>query len=163
MLSIYGSKFAAQWEKVEPAAMRATWGDALGHYDGERIKWALDHLIANNPYPPTLPEFVALCRQAPRPQPVALPAPEVSAEVQAQRLADLERAARKIAEPNQDHIAWARTPPAAKDRRGAWATLLMDCVAMGYDGLRPILAEHVRSGVIKSDRATGLLHARDEA
>lgn len=85
MLAIYGQKFRAQWADVPPEAMRETWAVALGRFDGERIKWALDQMIAACPWPPTLPEFVSLCRQAPRREPVALPAPTPTEQQRAAR------------------------------------------------------------------------------
>ena len=78
MLATYGQKFRSQWADVPPETLRETWAVALGRFDGERIKWALEQMIATCPWPPTLPEFVALCRQAPRPEPAnGLPAPNV--------------------------------------------------------------------------------------
>ena len=65
MLATYGQKFRSQWADVPPETLRETWAVALGRFDGARIKWALEQMVATCPWPPTLPEFVAMCRQAP--------------------------------------------------------------------------------------------------
>lgn len=108
MAAIYGEKFLNLWSRTPPADMRDMWADALGRFDGEQIKWALHHLIANNPFPPTLPEFVMLCRQAPRPEVPALPAPVVPKEVAKARAAELESAAKRVASKKSDGRGWAR-------------------------------------------------------
>ena len=108
MAAMYGEKFVRQWEKTDPSAMREMWANALGRYDGEQIKWALLHLVGNNPFPPTLPEFVILCRQAPRSEIPSLPAPVVPQEVARARAAEIEAASRKIAAKPQDFRKWAR-------------------------------------------------------
>ena len=108
MSAMYGEKFVRQWEKTDPAAMRDMWADALGPFDSERIKWALQNLLANNPFPPTLPEFVMICRQSPRPEVPALPAPDVPLSTRQQRAAELADAAEKVAGKKQDPKRWAR-------------------------------------------------------
>lgn len=107
MSAIYGTKFVAQWERTNPAEMRDMWAEALGPFDGERIKWALLQLVANNPFPPTLPEFVMLCRQAPRKESPALPAPVVPVDVARSRAAELEAASQKIAAKPKNFRKWA--------------------------------------------------------
>jgi len=97
MLAIYGQKFRSQWADVPAESMRETWAVALGRFDGERIKWALDQMIATCPWPPTLPEFAALCRQAPRDEPAKLPAPEVPPSVIEARQAEAQAIAARVA------------------------------------------------------------------
>ena len=89
MLATYGQKFRSQWADVPPETLRETWAVALGRFDGERIKWALEQMITTCPWPPTLPEFVALCRQAPREEPAKLPAPSPSEQQRAERVEQL--------------------------------------------------------------------------
>lgn len=108
MAAMYGEKFVRQWERTNPSAMRDMWAESLGQFDGERIKWALLHLVSNNPFPPTLPEFVMLCRQAPRPEAPALPAPIVPKSVAQQRAEELAQASEKIASAKKDYKLWAR-------------------------------------------------------
>lgn len=68
---------------------KEVWGEKLAGFadQPDRIKRALESLP---PHPPTLPEFVALCRQAVSENMRALPPPVPDAS---QRLANIERAA----------------------------------------------------------------------
>ena len=72
LAALYGDQFLRKWEHVPKADLLQTWAEGLGPYadDGEhrgmRLKWALSQLRDNNPFPPSLPEFIALVRQAPR-------------------------------------------------------------------------------------------------
>lgn len=86
MACTYGTRFADLWAGQEPETVRAYWGRKLGGFDGEAIKAALDALD-DRPFPPTLPEFIALCRAAAnrRGSYVALPAPQMSREEAATR------------------------------------------------------------------------------
>lgn len=84
--SMYGSGFVAMWENTSAQDMRNLWAEALARFSGEQIKWALGALIdRGTAFPPSLPEFAALCRQAPRPQQPALPAPVVDPAVAKER------------------------------------------------------------------------------
>ena len=105
MLATYGQKFRSQWADVPPETLRETWAAALGRFDGERIKWALEQMIATCPWPPTLPEFVALCRQAPREEPAKLPAPSPSEQQRAERVEQLATEVFVAREPGKH---WAR-------------------------------------------------------
>lgn len=167
--AMYGEKFRNQWKGVSREDMLGTWAEVLGPYcdigqdgQGQRIKWALDQLAANNPYPPTLPEFVALCRQAPRPQVRALPEPAVSDEQAAENLREIDGMAREMAGEKRDFIAWARTPP-ERNLRGPWEKAICDCVENRDERFRPILEQHYAAGVIKSERAAKLLGVHQDA
>lgn len=169
MTALYGDRFAKQWASVDRGAMVDAWSDALGPYcdlntehQGQRIKWALGQLAANNPHPPTLPEFIALCRQAPRPQVKALPEPSVSDEQAAQNLREIDGMAREMAGEKRDFIAWARTPP-ERNLRGPWEKAICDCVENRDERFRPILEQHYAAGVIKSERAAKLLGVHQDA
>lgn len=105
MLATYGQKFRSQWADVPPETLRETWAVALGRFDGERIKWALEQMIATCPWPPTLPEFAALCRQAPREEPAKLPAPSPSEQQRAERVEQLAGDAFAARSPSK---AWAK-------------------------------------------------------
>jgi hypothetical protein len=90
MSAMYGSKFSDLWAGVDPANMRAVWADKLGGFAQrpEIIKAALD-ACDDRPWPPTLPEFMGICREAAKRSPVqlpALPAPDIPADVIAARL-----------------------------------------------------------------------------
>lgn len=159
MAALYGESFARKWEGVPKADLMATWAEALWPYAdepphrGERLKWALDQLRDNNPYPPTLPEFVQLLRQAPRPQRPALPEPKVPASVAQKRAAELAAAARRISEKKEDGTAWAKTPPAMGASGSAWERAIVDLAEAGDARFVAILGGHVAAGVIRSDRA----------
>ena len=105
MLATYGQKFRSQWADVPPETLRETWAVALGRFDGARIKWALEQMVATCPWPPTLPEFVAMCRQAPREEPVKLPAPTPSEQQRAERVEQMAGGAFAARSPGK---AWAK-------------------------------------------------------
>jgi len=131
MLATYGQKFRSQWADVPAESMRETWAVALGRFDGERIKWALDQMIATCPWPPTLPEFAALCRQAPRDEPAKLPAPEVPPSVIEARQAEAQAIAARVA-GNVPGKAWAHK---LRARYLAGERLMMAQVSLASDAL----------------------------
>lgn len=131
MLAIYGQKFRSQWADVPAESMRETWAVALGRFDGERIKWALDQMIATCPWPPTLPEFAALCRQAPRDEPAKLPAPEVPPSVIEARQAEAQAIAARVA-GNVPSKGWAHK---LRARYLAGERLMMAQVSLASDAL----------------------------
>lgn len=65
MGAMYGSKFADLWRDTDQIAVKALWAEKLGGFidHPKAIKAALDSLD-DKPWPPTLPEFLMLCRQA---------------------------------------------------------------------------------------------------
>jgi len=163
LAALYGDQFLRKWEHVPKADLLATWAEALGPYadDGEhrgqRIKWALVQLRDNNPFPPTLPEFVQLVRQAPRPQPVALPAPKVSPDVAKDRAERIARAAKIAAGKPQDPLAWAKRADLVPRIPGsAWESFLIAFAREDGQGMR-ILRAHVDSGVRFSARVDAFL------
>ncbi len=131
MLAIYGQKFRSQWADVPAESMRETWAVALGRFDGERIKWALEQMIATCPWPPTLPEFAALCRQAPRDEPAKLPAPNVPPSVIEARQAEAQAIAAKVA-ANVPSKAWAHK---LRARYLTGERLMMAQVSLASDAL----------------------------
>lgn len=70
----YGSLFMDRWKGCDLAGVKATWAEELGGFADkpECIKYALQSL-ADEKFPPTLPEFLAACRRAPVKQAPALP------------------------------------------------------------------------------------------
>ena len=145
MLAIYGQKFRSQWADVPAESMRETWAVALGRFDGERIKWALDQMIATCPWPPTLPEFAALCRQAPRDEPAKLPAPDVPPAVIAARQAEAEAIAAKVA-ANVPSKAWAHK---LRSRYLSGERLMMAQVSLASDALGEVWTEEGRKRVCR--------------
>lgn len=67
MAGLYGSKFADLWGGSSPEKVHAVWAEKLAGFADKphAIKAALDALD-EHPFPPTLPEFVVLCRNAAR-------------------------------------------------------------------------------------------------
>ena len=95
MLDLYGSKFSQQWAASDPASMKRTWGEKLAGFSPAAIKYALGAMDERT-FPPTLPEFLGLCRDHARRQGTAmpsLPAPELTREEAAARIGRLTSAA----------------------------------------------------------------------
>jgi hypothetical protein len=68
MLAHYGSRFADMWRDADIAMVKAVWAEKLGGFTDkpECLKYGLDCLDGRE-WPPSLPEFLADCRRAPRP------------------------------------------------------------------------------------------------
>ncbi len=103
MQGMYGSLWVDRWRSGETVQRggrqfdrgllnaKATWAEALAGFAGqpERIGRALESCRSKS-LPPTLPEFIELCRNQVAEQRVALPPPVPDAD---RRAANLERAA----------------------------------------------------------------------
>lgn len=64
LLAMYGKHWLDMWADTDVDAVKASWAAALAGLDGECICLSLDALRSQGrPFPPTQPEFVALCRQ----------------------------------------------------------------------------------------------------
>ncbi|MGE4370808.1 MAG: hypothetical protein AB7E12_14135, partial [Burkholderiaceae bacterium] len=61
MQALYGSKFTQQWEGLDPEEMQQAWAEELGGYSGPELSRGLD-ACKQKPWPPTLPEFMTMCR-----------------------------------------------------------------------------------------------------
>ncbi|AWI53184.1 hypothetical protein DEH84_06885 [Aquabacterium olei] len=59
----YGNKFADLWRGVPPASLEAVWSEDLAGFTVAEIKRGLD-ACKHRDWPPTLPEFINLCRPA---------------------------------------------------------------------------------------------------
>lgn len=60
LLTLYGRKFADQWGCVDATDLKAAWARDLADMQPERIAMGLE-ACKSRPFPPTLPEFRALC------------------------------------------------------------------------------------------------------
>lgn len=116
MRATYGATFDRQWDcpaGADPVAhaaiVKGRWGEALAGF--ERAPYALRYGLDNLPeFPPTLPQFVALCRRAPQPERQRLAPPRIDPEMAG-------AAARAIRRPvGTDGKAWARN---LRDREAA--------------------------------------------
>lgn len=61
---IYGNKFSKMWESVDLTELKLLWSEKLAKYvdHPECFKYAL-RACEDNPWPPTLSEFMILCRE----------------------------------------------------------------------------------------------------
>ena len=80
----YGAAWMRQWDGVDLDAVKADWAAELAGFEQrpEAVRHAIQHLPIDRP--PTVGQFVALCRSAPVMAPPALPAPKLSAERRAE-------------------------------------------------------------------------------
>lgn len=172
MQGLYGSLWLDRWrsgEVIEHDGQRfdrglllakATWGQELAGFGDspERITRALEACRHRN-LPPTLPEFLDLCRQQHADAPAALPAPKVPQEVAQARAQELRQAADRIASRAFDGLAWAKTPPDRGARGSLWERRIIGLAEQGHPKFLRILADHVERGVIVSARASAAINA----
>lgn len=116
MSGLYGSKFADLWSGSNIDSVRRMWAVKLAGFADmpKAIKEALDALD-DKPFPPTLPEFIALCREAGRRyggNKLALeykPTPE-----ERERAEHAAKEVKKIVTQNaRDCLDWAKKPVSA--------------------------------------------------
>lgn len=90
----YGNRFADMWSGQDTETVKAFWARKLGGFADmpEVIGWALDALD-DQPTPPSLPQFIAMCRIASKRRPgmVALPPPAIDKVRAAEILAEARR------------------------------------------------------------------------
>jgi hypothetical protein len=67
MALTYGAKFVDQWRGHDPVEVKQHWAVMLGKLSTVELVRGVEQL-ATRPWPPTLPEFMALCRPAVDPQ-----------------------------------------------------------------------------------------------
>lgn len=108
----YGSLFLDRWRGCDMANVRATWAEELANFADkpECIGHAL-RTLGTQKYPPTLPEFLEACRQAPRKEAPALRHVPTAEDHDRARVA-AEKAANAIKKINGDGIDehWATHP-----------------------------------------------------
>lgn len=143
MAAMYGSKFADLWRGTEPAKVRAMWAEKLAGFADQpkAIKAALDALD-ERPFPPTLPEFLQLCREAAKRFGTSQPALPFKADPEKAKAA-AGRLMQHLKGKTEDYdpLTWARCPKSQK---------AMDAVIDGAkrnDALRQILADLKATGV----------------
>lgn len=59
--SMYGSKFADLWRGCDLASVKGLWAEELAGFSADEIKCGID-CCKTRDWPPTLPEFLKLCR-----------------------------------------------------------------------------------------------------
>jgi hypothetical protein len=128
---------------------------------GQRLKWALAQLRDNNPFPPSLPEFIALVRQAPRPEVPALPSPKVAPEVASQRADEMAQTVKRITSKQRDYLDWAKRADLVPSIPGsAWESKLIEFARDDHRGMEVLLG-HVAAGVKFSNRVHAFLHPEE--
>jgi hypothetical protein len=155
----YGSRFLDMWRNGQYdehghdlglVAAHVMWAEKLAGFVDHPgcLRRALDSLPT---HPPTLPEFISLCRQQPREDQARLSAPvEYHPEV-VERIAEVSQ---KMAEFSDDGLKWAKEPP-SRTFAHVWESHLC-AAALKCNRCREILREHVEAGVCKSLRATSI-------
>lgn len=107
----YGSLFLDRWKGCDMANVKATWAEELGGFADkpECIGYALKAL-ADQQFPPTLPEFLTACRQAPRgatPKQLEYKPSEEDIEKARQYAA---KAAEETRSQSTDGLIWVKRP-----------------------------------------------------
>jgi len=168
MQGLYGSLWLDRWRSGEAVERngskfdrglliaKATWAEELAGFadQPERIQKALES-CRHRELPPTLPAFLDLCRQQHADAPLALAAPRMASDAVAPHIA---KAAEKVAKQRDDPTGWAKRVP---NIRGTWERFIVELVEEGDARFVPVLADHVRNGVIKSERAKLALKSSD--
>lgn len=62
--AMYGTRFAQMWKGTDLSVVKTTWADALSGLTVREVRTGLD-ACKMRPWPPTLPEFLSLCRPTP--------------------------------------------------------------------------------------------------
>lgn len=146
MACTYGSKFLDMWANQDTEAVRSYWGARLVGFAGQpqAIKQALEAL-EERPYPPTLPEFIDLCRSASRRQPVgpAIAPPQALSKSEAEK---------RVSEIG-NKIGLKKDPHAASD---SWARKLRDRYLSGerLETIQVSLASEALGDLWKSGQVT---------
>ena len=102
--TMYGSAWLEKWRGIPMDEVRRTWAADLGGFDGETLRRALEHVKSNCSFPPSCPEFVAICKQfrAPPAQQTYLPAP------QSRMPAEAAAALQQFVSGRKDYRGWAK-------------------------------------------------------
>lgn len=106
----YGAAWMRQWEGLNVNDLKALWAHELDCYASrlDAIAWALEHLP---PRCPNVIEFKALCREAPRHEPLPLPEPSADPARVKDELAKLWQQKVSMRDGSgemADHKAWAK-------------------------------------------------------
>jgi len=61
--AFYGSQFISKWTGIDIGMVKGEWADGLEQFKVETIIKALDYVRENNEFPPSLPEFIKICKE----------------------------------------------------------------------------------------------------
>lgn len=113
MSAMYGAKFTTLWNGTDAKAVKTIWAEKLGGFGSrpECIKAALNALD-DHPFPPTLPEFIGLCRNAARriDDSTAAITYKPSAEEAARHREMSHKAVAAVRAKEFDGLLWAKKP-----------------------------------------------------
>jgi len=144
----YGSLFIDRWRDCDMENVRETWAEELAGFrdQPERIAYAL-RALGDQPFPPTLPEFIAACRRAPATQSgLALPHKPTADEIERNREMAEKVAASVKAKPSDGiDTHWATHP------RGSMHLKLIFDAAKRDQRFEPCIAEMVEKGICTDD------------
>jgi hypothetical protein len=86
------------------------WQEGLGDVTGEQVRVALAGVLTAHPeWPPTLGQFLALCKPVVQPSHrLFLPSPQIDASKRGPVPAQFAEAVAKLQEPQKDYRKWAR-------------------------------------------------------
>ena len=110
----YGTLFKDRWKGCDLDNVMQTWREELSGFadQPERIGYALKS-IADQQFPPTLPEFIAACRAAPKKEVPALQHKTTAEEIE--RAKELAHKAAASVKPKEfDGLLWAKKPKSQK-------------------------------------------------
>ena len=143
----YGSLFLDRWRGCNMENVRDTWAEELANFEDkpECIGHALRSL-ATSKFPPTLPEFLESCRQAPRKEAPSLRyVPTAEDEERARQAAA--SAAKVIKKINADGIDthWATHPRSVMQLKFIFEAAERD------QRFRPCIAQMVEQGICTDD------------
>ncbi len=107
LAALYGAAFARQWEGTNLSDVKAVWVEKIGGFTAQHIGSALN-TCDERPYPPNLPEFIELCRNAAKRSvsPTMIEAPQLSPEERMQRAELLLGAVSRT--PEYDFHGWCK-------------------------------------------------------
>lgn len=111
MTAFYGSAFSRMWHDANTQEVRKAWGIELFKLSPAQLRAGVNSLAASFPMPPTLPQFIAHCRQARRDEAASSPAltdqRRSDANVYAAGMANVRNAAKTLAAKRPSGVAWA--------------------------------------------------------
>lgn len=159
MQALYGRKFAELWEGIEPARLAEVWAQEIADYTAEEIQHGLASCRGRT-FPPTLPEFLGLCRPTLNPETVYH---EAVAGMSA-------RSRGVIGQWSHPGVFWAAQRVGAYDLlnmgwqaiRGRWEYALRDVMAQGkWEPIPPPRQRLAAPGGTVSTREESLAFLRE--
>jgi len=137
---LYGAKFLDMWRESDLRNVKATWAEKLAGFADkpEALKAAIDACDEKH-WPPTLPEFLVLCRGAASRNNslAALPAPVIAPDEIEKRVAEISKAVKKP--KDNDYLAWAKI---LKNRYLSGECLIICQIKLASQALGEVWANH---------------------